>query len=195
MAKVDLSKYNTQLKDYDGPVDGKIGYKLFPQGGGKSKISPTEEYYPFYVFGIGGSPKSKKPGAKVYPKMSGVECCKLIIKLITENYTKAGCKTIGDIICRYNTGQKTFDNFLKYYSERDCIHDVADGRVVCSTEMIERQLYYQDHLVNYCHMSRNTPIAKTRAVLYPLITFISRQEQGKNTEEACDLALKELKIA
>ena len=190
---VDLSKYNTQLKDYDGPVDGKIGYSEFKQGGG-AKVSPTGKYRPFYVFGIGGSPNVSNPGAKVYPEMTGVECCKEIINIITNSYMKAGCKTIGDVICRYHTGQKTFEDFLKHYTENKCIKDVADKRVVCSTEMIERQIKYQEHLVKYCHMSRNTKLEKTRKVLYPLVTFISRQEQGKNTEAACDEALKQLNI-
>ena len=43
-------------------------------------------------------------------------------------------------------------------------------------------------------MSRKTPLNKSYEILFPLITFISRQEQGVNCEEACKIALKQMNI-
>ena len=180
----------SEFVDYNGPADGTIGSKAFPQGKGKAML-PRGTYYPFYTFGIGASPKARPE--KAYAQRSGVECCKLIINVISD-YPKYGCKTIGDIICRYHTGRPTYEEFLKYYGARAGINDIADGRFVSSQEMVVRQNRYQQHLVDYVHMSNKTPFAMTYKVLYPLITFFSRQEQGVNSEEACKIALKEMRI-
>ena len=176
--------------DYTGPADGSIGSSAFPQGKGKG-MDPKGIYWPFYVFGFGASPK-KRPGAAT-PQRSGVECCKLAINTIL-GYVKSGCRTIGDVICKYHTGQPTYEKFIEYYSQRAGINDVADKRFVSSAEMIQRQNYYQQHLVDYTHMSNKTPISRSYRILFPLITFISRQEQGVNCEAACKIALKEMGI-
>lgn len=176
--------------DYKGPADGSIGSKDFPQGKGKC-IAPFEQYWPFYTFGFGASPR-KRPTA-AFSKRSGVDCCKLAIDTIM-GYLKKGCKTIGDVICMYHAGMPTYDKFLQYYTSRKGINDIADGRYVSSEEMIKRQNYYQQHLVDYVHMSNKTPLTRSYKVLFPLITFISRQEQGVNCEEACKQALQEMNI-
>ena len=177
--------------DYNGPADGSIGSSSFPQGKGKG-MDPNGIYWPFYVFGFGASPK-KRPGAAT-PQRSGVECCKLAINTIL-GYVKSGCRTIGDVICKYHTGQPTYEKFIEYYSQRAGINDIADKRFVSSAEMIQRQNYYQQHLVDYTHMSNKTPISRSYKILFPLITFISRQEQGVNCEVACKIALKEMGIS
>lgn len=183
-----VSKGN--FKDYDGPVDGSIGYAGIPQGKGKT-MAPNEMYWPFYVFGFGASPKARPE--KAFAQRTGVECCKLAINTVL-GYLDRGCKTIGDVVCKYHTGVSTYDKFIEHYSSIAGINDIADGRFVSSEEMIERQNRYQQHLVKYVHMSNKTPLTRTYAVLFPLITFISRQEQSVNCEEACKIALKELGI-
>ena len=176
--------------DYTGKIDGSIGSTDFPQGKGKS-LDPYGQYWPFYVFGFGASPKKRPEHA--FAKRSGVECCKLAINTIM-NYLNKGCKTIGDVICMYHAGVPTYNAFIKHYSSIDGINDIADGRFVSSSEMIKRQNYYQRHLVDYVHMPNTTPVDRSYKVLFPLITFISRQEQGVNTEIACKIALKEMGI-
>lgn len=182
---------NSEFIDYNGPVDGSIGSSSFPQGKGKC-LDPYGRYWPFYTFGIGASPK-KRPD-KAQPQRSGVDCCKLIINKVLD-YMNKGCKTIGDVICMYHTGMPTYQEFIKYYNSRAGINDIADGRFVSSAEMIHRQNYYQKHLVEYVHMSNTTPMAKSYKILFPLITFISRQEQGINCEEACKIALQQMGIS
>lgn len=179
----------SKFVDYNGAPDGSIGSKDFPQGKGKC-ISPDEQYWPFYTFGFGASPKTKSD--KAHSKRSGVECCKLAINTIM-NYLNKGCKTIGDVICMYHAGVSTYDEFIKYASTHN-YKDIADGRTVSGTEMINRQNYYQQHLVDYTHMSNKTPLERSYKVLFPLITFISRQEQGVNCESACKIALNEMGI-
>lgn len=180
----------SKFVDYTGPKDGTIGSRDFPQGKGKC-IDPNGMYWPFYTFGFGASPK-KRPD-KAHSQRTGVECCKLAINTVL-GYLNKGCKTIGDIICMYHAGMPTYDQFLKYYNSRPGINDIADGRFVSSAEMIARQNYYQQHLVDYCHMSNKTPLTRSYSVLFPLITFISRQEQGVNCEIACKQALQEMNI-
>lgn len=176
--------------DYNGPADGSIGSKVFPQGKGKA-LDPKGIYWPFYIFGFGASPKTKPDKAK--SKRSAIDCCKLAVETVMD-YLNKGCKTIGDVICMYHAGMPTYDKFLQYYHSRAGINDIADGRFVSSQEMIQRQNYYQQHLVDYTHMSNRTPLTKSYKVLFPLITFISRQEQGVNCEEVCRIALKEMNI-
>lgn len=175
--------------DYKGPADGSIGSKDFPQGKGKA-IDPQGIYWPFRTFGFGASP-TKRP-EKAHKQRSGVECCKLAINTIL-GYLNKGCKTIGDVIVMYHAGFSTYEAFLDYASKNN-YKDIADGRTVTGQEMIQRQNYYQQHLVDYVHMSNKTPLTKSYNVLFPLITFISRQEQGVNSEEACKIALKEMGI-
>ena len=143
----------SKFVDYMGPIDGSIGSKEFPQGKGKC-LDPKGQYYPFYTFGFGASPKSRP--TKAFSIRSGVDCCKLAINTVL-SYLNQGCKTIGDVICKYHTGIATYDEFLKYYNARAGIRDIADGRFVSSTEMISRQNYYQQHLVDYTHMSGRIP--------------------------------------
>lgn len=181
---------SSKFVDYKGPTDGSIGSRSFPQGKGKC-IDPKGLYWPFYTFGFGASPKAKPGSAK--PQRTGVECCKLAINTIL-GYLSQGCRTIGDVICMYHTGTPTYEKFLQYYSSRAGINDIADGRFVSSQEMIQRQNAYQQHLVDYVHMSNKTPVTRSYKVLFPLITFMSRQEQGVNCEEACRIALKEMGI-
>jgi len=45
------------------------------------------------------------------------------------------------------------------------------------------------------HMPITTRVSKTRDFLYPLVTFISRQEQGVNSEAATAIALQEMRIS
>lgn len=187
---VSMPWQNSKFIDYKGPADGSIGSSAFPQGKGKG-MDPNGIYWPFYVFGFGASPKKRPNAAK--PQRSGIECCKLAINTIL-GYINSGCKTIGDVICKYHTGQSTYEKFLDYYSKRAGINDVADGRFVSSAEMIQRQNYYQQHLVDYTHMSNKTPITRSYKILFPLITFISRQEQGVNCEAACKIALQQMGI-
>lgn len=182
---------NSKFVDYQGPADGSIGSRAFPQGKGKS-LNPRANYWPFYVFGFGASP-AKRPD-KAYSIRSAIECCKLAANTVL-GYLNKGCKTIGDAICMYHTGTPTYKQFLRYYNSVSGINDIADGRFVSSTEMIQRQNYYQQHLVDYVHMSNQTPLTKSYKVLFPLITFISRQEQGVNCEMACKIALKEMGIS
>ena len=54
---------------------------------------------------------------------------------------------------------------------------------------------YQTHGSNYMHMPLSTKPTKTKAFLFPLVTFISRQEQGVNCETAADLAFKKMNMA
>lgn len=176
--------------DYKGPKDGSIGSKEFPQGKGKG-LDPYGQYWPFYTFGFGASPKKRPDAAK--PMRSGVDCCKLAVETIM-GYKNKGCKTIGDVICMYHAGMPTYTSFIKHYSSIKGINDIADGRFVSSAEMIKRQNYYQQHLVDYVHMPNTTPVDRSYKVLFPLITFISRQEQGVNSEAACKIALKEMGI-
>lgn len=176
--------------DYNGPVDGSIGSKEFPQGKGKA-IDPQGIYWPFRTFGIGASP-TKRPG-QAYSQRSGVECCKLAINLVL-GYANKGCRTIGDVIVMYHAGFPTYGEFLDYARKHD-YSDIADGRTVTGSEMIHRQNYYQQHLVDYVHMSNKTPLQKSYKILWPLITFISRQEQGVNSEVACKIALQEMGIS
>lgn len=176
--------------DYKGPKDGSIGSTDFPQGKGKA-MDPNGQYWPFYVFGFGKSPAANPTGA--FSKRSGVECCKLAIDTVL-GYLKKGCKTIGDVICMYHGGMPSYDNFIKYYSSVKGVKDMADGRFVSSQEMIQRQNYYQQHLVDYVHMSNKTPLERKYSILFPLVSFISRQEQGVNCELACKQALNEMGI-
>lgn len=176
--------------NYTGEMDGSIGSKDFPQGKGKA-MDPHGLYWPFKTFGFGASP-SKRP-ERAFSKRSGVDCCKLAVNTIM-NYLNKGCKTIGDVICMYHAGMPTYTSFIKHYSSIKGINDIADGRFVSSAEMIKRQNYYQQHLVDYVHMPNTTPVDRSYKVLFPLITFISRQEQGVNSEAACKIALKEMGI-
>ncbi len=177
--------------DYNGPADGSIGSKAFPQGKGKS-LDPNGQYWPFYTFGFGSSPKKRPTAAKAM--RSGVDCCKLAVDTIM-GYKDKGCKTIGDVICMYHAGMPTYQKFLQHYNSIPGIRDIADGRFVSSAEMIQRQNYYQQHLVDYVHMSNTTPLERSYKVLFPLITFISRQEQGVNCETACKMALQQMGIS
>ena len=176
--------------DYAGPIDGSIGSKAFPQGKGKC-IDPKGIYWPFYTFGFGASPR-KRPNA-AHHQRTGIECCKLAVETIL-GYLNKGCRTIGDVICKYHTGRSTYEEFLRYYNSIPGIQDIADRRFVSSQEMIVRQNRYQQHLVDYVHMSNKTPVTRSKNILFPLITFISRQEQGVNCEEACRIALEEMGI-
>ena len=177
------------FKDYDGPTDGSIGSPEFPQGKGKT-MDPNGQYWPFYTFGFGASPKARPNQA--YSMRSGVDCCKLAVETLM-GYVDKGCKTVGDAIVMYHTGHSTYEKFYQYAITHN-YKDIADGRTVTGNEMIQRQNYYQRHLVNYIHMSRKTPLNKSYEILFPLITFISRQEQGVNCEEACKIALKQMNI-
>lgn len=175
--------------DYKGPADGSIGSKDFPQGKGKA-MDPQGIYWPFRTFGFGTSPTKRPESA--HKQRTGVECCKLAINTIL-GYLNKGCKTIGDVIVMYHGGFSTYEAFFDYASKHN-YSDKADGRTVTGQEMIQRQNNYQQHLVDYVHMSNKTPLTKSYNVLFPLITFISRQEQGVNSEAACKIALQEMGI-
>ena len=180
---------SSNFVDYTGPADGSIGSKDFPQGKGKA-MDPNGIYWPFRTFGFGASP-TKRP-EKAHKQRTGVECCKLAVDTIL-GYLNKGCKTIGDVIVMYHAGFSTYEKFYDYATKNN-YKDIADGRTVTGQEMINRQNYYQQHLVDYVHMSNKTPLTKSYNVLFPLITFISRQEQGVNSEAACKIALKEMGI-
>lgn len=180
---------SSNFVDYTGPADGSIGSKDFPQGKGKA-MDPNGIYWPFRTFGFGASP-TKRP-EKAHKQRTGVECCKLAVDTIL-GYLNKGCKTIGDVIVMYHAGFPTYEKFYDYATKNN-YKDIADGRTVTGQEMINRQNYYQQHLVDYVHMSNKTPLTKSYNVLFPLITFISRQEQGVNSEAACKIALKEMGI-
>jgi hypothetical protein len=180
---------SSNFVDYTGPADGSIGSKDFPQGKGKA-MDPNGIYWPFRTFGFGASP-TKRP-EKAHKQRTGVECCKLAVDTIL-GYLNKGCKTIGDVIVMYHAGFSTYEKFYDYATKNN-YKDIADGRTVTGQEMINRQNYYQQHLVDYVHMSNKTPLTKSYNILFPLITFISRQEQGVNSEAACKIALKEMGI-
>ena len=177
--------------DYKGPADGSIGSSAFPQGKGKG-MDPNGIYWPFHVFGFGASPK-KRPGA-AYSQRSGVECCKLAINTIF-GYLKSGCRTIGDVIAMYHGGCTSYEKFLQYYNKNGGTYDIVDSKTWrTAQDMITRQNYYRQNAVNYTHLSIDTPITRSYKVLFPLITFISRQEQGVNCEAACKIALQQMGI-
>ena len=172
-----------QSVQYSG--DGKMGSKAFPLGGGK-KLDPNGNYTLFHTFGYGTDKRTKH---------SGVECSKKVINTLI-GYMDKGCNTLQDLIMMYHLGMRgSWDQVKSQIRAKGGLRDQGSGRWISANEWIKMQEAYQKQCADYMHMPINTRVSKTREFLYPLVTFISRQEQGVNSEAATAIALQEMRLA
>lgn len=184
MGILDYSKFG-EISDYKGEFDGKIGSTAFKQGKGKV-LEPNNMYDLFHTFGYGVN-RSKK--------YTGVECCEVIIRRLMK-YIDDGCSSLQNMFMMYHLGMKgTWEEAKQNMIRKGGLRDQGTGRFISAAEWITMQERYQTHGSNYMHMPLSTKPTKTKAFLFPLVTFISRQEQGVNCETAADLAFKKMNIA
>ena len=171
---------------YTGPIDGKMGSKAFPLGGGKTKMNPNGSYTLFHTFGYGTDKRTKR---------SGVDCSKKVINTLI-GYMNKGCNTLQDLIMMYHLGMKgTWNQVKSQIKQKGGLRDQGSGKWISADEWIQRPEAYQKQCADYMHMPMNTRVSKSSRFLYPLVTFISRQEQGVNSEAATAIALQEMRIA
>ena len=174
-----------EISDYKGEFDGKIGSTTFKQGGGKKVLLPYNMYDLFHTFGYGTN-RSKK--------FTGVECCKIVINRLMK-YIDNGCSTLQNMIMMYHLGYGgTWEEAKRDIIRKKGLVDQGTKRFIPAAEWIKMQESYQMQCSHYMHMPLSTKPTKTKAFLFPLVTFISRQEQSVNCETAADLALKEMNI-
>lgn len=174
-----------KISEYIGKFDGKIGSTAFKQGNGKVLV-PNNMYDLFHTFGYGVN-RSKK--------YTGVECCEIIIKRLMK-YIDEGCSSLQNMFMMYHLGMKgTWEKAKQDMIRKGGFKDQGTGRFISAVEWIKMQERYQIQGSNYMHMPLSTKPTKTKAFLFPLVTFISRQEQGVNCEIAADLAFKKMNIA
>lgn len=173
-----------EVSGYKGEFDGKIGSSAFKQGKGKV-LEPNNMYDLFHTFGYGVN-RSKK--------YTGVECCEIIIKTLMK-YIDRGCSTLQNMFMMYHLGMRgTWEEAKRDIIRKGGLRDQGTGRFISAAEWIKMQETYQIHGSNYMHMPLSTKPTKTKAFLFPLVTFISRQEQGVNCETAADLAFKKMNM-
>ena len=174
-----------EISDYKGEFDGKIGSSAFKQGSGKVLV-PNNMYDLFHTFGYGVN-RSKK--------YTGVECCEIIIRRLMQ-YIDGGCSTLQNMFMMYHLGMRgTWEETKQKMIRKGGLEDIGTKRFLPAAEWIKLQEIYQMHCSHYMHMPLSTKPTKTKAFLFPLVTFISRQEQGVNCETAADLAFKKMNIA
>lgn len=173
-----------KMSEYKGEFDGKIGSAAFKQGNGKV-LEPNNMYDLFHTFGYGVN-RSKK--------YTGVECCEIIIRRLMK-YIDDGCSTLQNMFMMYHLGMRgTWEEAKQIMIRKGGLRDQGTGRFISAAEWINMQERYQIQGSNYMHMPLSTRPTKTKAFLFPLVTFISRQEQGVNCETAADLAFKKMNI-
>ena len=181
----DNRSYSSTNLTYTGPRDGKMGSKAFPLGKGR-EMNPDGNYTVFHTFGYGTDKRTKR---------SGVDCSKKVINTLI-GYMDKGCNTLQDLIMMYHLGMKGSWNQAKAeIRKKGGFRDQGSGRWISANEWIQRQEAYQKQCADYMHMPINTRVSKSSSFLYPLVTFISRQEQGVNSEAATAIALQEMRIA
>lgn len=165
------------------PSTVKIGGGGYPKGKGK-RLDPNGMYTVFHTFGYG------KDQWKVN-KFTGVECCKKVINTIIK-YNKA---TVGAVILKYHLGlDGPWETEKEKLRQKVSKKDYGSNRYYSGEEWVAKQEQYRESAAGYMNMPLNTPFKPVFAILYPLVTCISRIEQGYNSEEACAIALKELGI-
>jgi len=170
------------INEYHGSFDGDFGYSGFPKGKGKV-MNPDGMYDLFHTFGYGINRSAK---------YTGVECCEKIINTFIK-YINNGCKTLQNLFMMYHLGMSgTWEQAKQNMINKGGLRDQGTGRFIPASEWIKMQEAYQSHGSQYMHMPLNTIPMKTKSFLYPLVTFISRQEQGVNCEAAADLAFKKM---
>ena len=174
-----------EISDYKGEFDGKIGSSVYKQGKGKV-LEPNNMYDLFHTFGY---------GANRSQKYTGVKCCEIIIRRLMD-YIDGGCSTLQNMFMMYHLGMRgTWEEAKQEMIRRGGLRDQGTGRFISAAEWIKMQESYQIQGSNYMHMPLSTKPTKTKAFLFPLVTFISRQEQGVNSEVAADLAFKAMNMA
>lgn len=174
-----------EISDYKGVFDGKIGSNAFKQGKGKVLV-PFNMYDLFHTFGYGVNRSNK---------YTGVECCEIIIRRLMK-YIDEGCSSLQNMFMMYHLGLKgTWEKVKQDMIRKGGFKDQGTGRFISAAEWIKMQERYQIQGSNYMHMPLSTKPTKTKAFLFPLVTFISRQEQGVNCEIAADLAFKKMNIS
>lgn len=177
--------YRSTNSTYTGPRDGKMGSKAFPLGKGK-KMNPDGNYTVFHTFGYGTDKRTKR---------SGIDCSKKVINTLI-GYMDKGCNTLQDLIMMYHLGMKgSWSDAKAKIRQRGGFRDQGSGRWISADEWIQRQEAYQKQCSDYMHMPIDTRVSKSSSFLYPLVTFISRQEQGVNSEAATAIALQQMRIA
>ena len=173
----------TQQSDKRQPTIS-MGSKDYQLGKGRV-MNPEGTYTLFHTFGYGTDRKTK---------MSGVDCSKKIINTLT-SYMDKGCNTLQDLIMMYHLGMSgTWDQVKSEIRRRGGLRDQGTKRWIPAEDWIKMQETYQKHCSDYMHLPLDTKVSKTRNFLYPLVTFISRQEQGVNSEAATNIALQQLRI-